>query len=61
MTFIFVTKDLKIIPIKRLMYSDHSHDLFTILTRTARQVDHVAHLGTGETHKILSLLLHRAF
>jgi len=32
----FFMKDLKIIPIIKLMYGDHSHDLFTILTRTAR-------------------------
>ena len=35
-TIIFVMKDLKIIPIMKLMDSDQIHDLFTILTRTAR-------------------------
>jgi hypothetical protein len=46
MALIFVMKDLKIIPTIRLMYGDHSHGLFTILKRTARQADHIAHLRT---------------
>ena len=41
MTLIFFIKDLKMIQIIRLMYSDLIHDL-TLLTRTVREAEHVA-------------------